>query len=66
MGAANRWTSTGGYGWIRVGTPFENGVADVSGCSQIGVVPFYGSGPASKWQLQTNAVGLGAPVPMAK
>ena len=28
-------------GWIRVGTPFENGVADVTGCSQIGVVPFY-------------------------
>jgi hypothetical protein len=42
MGAANRWTSTGGYGWV---TPFENGVADVTGCSQIGVVPFYGVKP---------------------
>ena len=29
-------------GWIWVGTPFENGVADVNGCSQIGVVPFSG------------------------
>jgi hypothetical protein len=26
-----------------VGTPFENGVTDVTGCSQIGVVPFYAS-----------------------
>jgi hypothetical protein len=31
--------------WIRVGTPFENGVADVTGCSQIGVVPFYAMDP---------------------
>jgi hypothetical protein len=23
-----------------VGTPFENGVADVTGCSHVGVVPF--------------------------
>ena len=27
-------------GWIHVGTPFENGVADVTGCSQLGVVVF--------------------------
>ena len=27
-------------GWIQVGMPFENGVVDVTGCSQIGVVPF--------------------------
>jgi hypothetical protein len=34
----------GGYGWVppiaghrQVGTPFENGVADVTGCSQIGL-----------------------------
>jgi hypothetical protein len=25
---------------IRAGTPLENGVADVTGCSEIGVVPF--------------------------
>jgi len=31
-------------GWIRVGTPFENGVADVTGCSHIGVVPFSSEG----------------------
>jgi hypothetical protein len=26
-----------------VGTPFENGIADVTGCSQIGVLPFSAS-----------------------
>jgi hypothetical protein len=31
-------------GWIRACTPFENGVADVTGCSQIGVVLFFGVG----------------------
>jgi hypothetical protein len=28
-------------GWMRADMPFENGVADVTGCSQVGVVPFY-------------------------
>jgi hypothetical protein len=34
-----------------VGTSFENGVADVTGCSQIGVVPFYDWARTSRQQI---------------
>jgi hypothetical protein len=39
-------------GWIHVGTPFENGLADVTGCSQIGDVPF----SDTNWILQLQEV----------
>jgi hypothetical protein len=43
-------------GWIWVGMPFENGVADVTGCSHIGVVPFSVAHATHSVLLETNEI----------